>query len=92
MKRIVLHIGRLVLRGVDRSDAAAVSAALQAELQSLLGPNGTSTLATQSSTHALQVGRVHLPHGTDPTALGRAVAGPIARASSASSRPNGGKA
>lgn len=90
-RKLVLHIDRLVLRGVDRSDAAAVSAALQAELQSLLGAGGAVTLATQGSTHALQAGRVHLPHGADATVLGQAVAGRIARASSVSSAPHGGK-
>ena len=35
-QRIVLHIDRLVLRGIDRADAGAVSAAIQAELQRLV--------------------------------------------------------
>ncbi|RST50126.1 hypothetical protein [Variovorax sp. MHTC-1] len=77
MPRIVLSIDRLVLRGVERVDAAAVAAALQSELHALLA-SGSSTLATQGSAHALQAGQVRLPHGADAAALGRAVAVRIA--------------
>ena len=89
MKRIVLHIDRLVLRGVERGDAAAVSAALQAELQSLLSPEGAGTLATQGSVHALQAGRVRLPPGADAPALGRALASRIAGVPDLAHRPGG---
>src|SRR4051812_21645810 len=36
MTNIVLHIDRLVLRGVPRGDAAAIAASLQAELRAAL--------------------------------------------------------
>ena len=36
MNRIVVHIDRLVLRGVDHVDPAALQAALQAELRTQL--------------------------------------------------------
>ena len=77
MPRIVLHIDRLVLRGVERADAATFSEALQAELRTLLAGGG-GTLATQGSTHALQAGKVRLPHDAGAAALGRAVATRIA--------------
>lgn len=77
MPRIVFHIDRLVLRGVERADAAAVSDALQAELRTLLAVGG-SPLATQGSAHALQAGKVRLPHDADAAALGRGVAMRIA--------------
>jgi hypothetical protein len=77
MSRIVLHIDRLVLRGVERADAAAVADALQAELHTLLAGGG-SPLATQGNAHALQARKVRLPHGADAAALGRAVAARIA--------------
>lgn len=92
MKRIVLHIDRLVLRGVNHRDAPAVAAALQAELRQLLGPHGDGTLAAQGSTHALRAGRVLLPPGADGAALGQAVAGRIARAGSTAPPPHGGPA
>lgn len=37
MNRIVVHIDRLVLRGVDHVDPAALQAALQAELRTQFG-------------------------------------------------------
>ncbi|HSW19038.1 MAG TPA: hypothetical protein VLJ86_17600 [Ramlibacter sp.] len=77
MPKIVLHIDRLVLRGVERADADAVSDALRAELHTLLATGG-GTLATQGSTHALQAGKLRLPHGADGATLGRAVAARIA--------------
>jgi hypothetical protein len=77
MPRIVLHIDRLVLRGVERADAAAVADALQAELHTLLAGGG-SPLATQGSAHALQAGKVRLLHDAGAAALGRAVAMRIA--------------
>jgi hypothetical protein len=77
MPRIVLHIDRLVLRGVERADAAAVSEALQAELRTQLA-GGRSPLATQGSTHALQAGKVRVPQDGGAAALGHAVATRIA--------------
>ncbi len=78
MPRIVLHIDRLVLRGLERGDAAAVSAALQAELHSLLGvPGATHGLTARAGARAVQAGRAVLPPGADASALGRAVASRI---------------
>lgn len=77
MPRIVLHIDRLVLRGVERADAAAVSDALQAELRTLLAVGG-SPLVTQGNAHALRAGKIRLPDGAGAAALGRAVAMRIA--------------
>jgi len=42
MKRIVLHIDKLVLRGIDRADTAAVSDGIQAELQRVLTQPGSA--------------------------------------------------
>lgn len=91
MKRIVLHVGRLVLRGVDRSDAEAVSDALQAELQRLLGPGGAGILAVQGSSHALQAGPVRLAPGAGAAGLGRAAAASIAGAGAREPTPRRGR-
>lgn len=78
MPRIVLHIDRLVLRGVERGDAAAVSAALQAELHSLLGvPGAARALSARAGARAVQAGKAALPPGADASTLGRAVASRI---------------
>lgn len=81
---IVLHIDRLVLRGVDRADAPAVQAALRAELQALLGDgSGPPALAAHGTMAVLRAAPVRLPPGADAAALGRAAAGGIAAASPA---------
>lgn len=82
MARIVLHIDRLVLRGVERADAAGISDALQSQLRALLSAGG-SPLARQGSTHALPAATVHLPHDAGAADLGRAIATRIAGDSSA---------
>lgn len=87
MPRIFLSIDKLVLRGVDRADAAAVTGALQEELQRLLA-SGDATLATQASTRALQAGHVRLRQGDDAAALGRVVATRIARPPAADRTPS----
>lgn len=79
MNRIVLHIDQLVLRGVDRSDAAAVADALQATLRTQLATQGIGALAAHATTQRLQAGQVHVRrdhHGA--TALGQAVGARIA--------------
>ena len=73
---IVLHIDRLVLRGVNR--AGAVSEALQAELRQQLATHGSGALAAHAARSHLHVGRVQLVQGADSTALGQAVAAHIA--------------
>lgn len=82
MNRIVLHIDRLVLRGVDRANAGAVSAALQAELRTLLAqPGAAAAWVGRGDAHALQAGQASVPVQADAASLGRAVAGRIAGSS-----------
>lgn len=76
--RVVLHIDRLVLRGVDPGDAAAVADALRAELATLLTPDAGAAMAAQGSAAVRRAGPVTLAPGTDAAGLGHAVAGRIA--------------
>lgn len=78
MTRIVLHIDRLVLRGVDPADARAVAAAMQAELGRLLGSDAGAALLAPGDRAVLRAGRIHLAPGDHGLALGRAVAARIA--------------
>lgn len=78
MTRIVLHIDRLVLRGVEPADAGAVAAAMQAELGRLLGSDAGAALLAPGDSAVLRAGRVHLAPGDHGPALGRAVAARIA--------------
>ena len=80
MTRVVLHIDRLVLRGVDGRDAAAVERALQGELQRLLAvPDAQAYLMDHDRSAHVGVGKVRTPQGADAGALGRAVAKGIVR-------------
>ncbi|MDO9598366.1 MAG: hypothetical protein Q7J47_11665 [Azoarcus sp.] len=87
MKRIVVHIDRLVLRGIDAGDAAAVSAGVQAgveaELQRLQGEAGAAAhLAAGCHLARISAGSVQL--GANSTGsdtghqIGQAIAGGIA--------------
>ena len=78
MPRIVLHIDRLLLHGVDRADAAAVSEALQAALRAQLAAQGIAALATHAAATRLHAGRVPVPQGGGAAALGQAVGTRIA--------------
>jgi hypothetical protein len=80
MKRVVIHIDRLVLNGVARTDAAAVTAALQRELRLQLGgPENAAALAALGNPERIDVGRLRLAPGRSAAELGRAVAGGVAR-------------
>jgi len=76
--RLVLHIDRLVLRGIERADAAVVSAGVRTELQRLLAaPDTARALAAGGSKYRVEAGEVRVARGGG--ALGRAIAGGIAR-------------
>ncbi|MBS0291452.1 MAG: hypothetical protein JSS01_02870 [Proteobacteria bacterium] len=78
MTRVVLHIGRLVLRGVDAADAHQVAGALQAELGRQLGVDAGAALVAGGNRALLRAGRVTLAPGDGGQSLGRAVAERIA--------------
>lgn len=79
MRRIVMHIDRLALRGLGRGDAPAVVAGLRSELQRLLAqPGAEAALVAQAGRATLRAGNAALPDGADAATLGRAVAGRIA--------------
>lgn len=78
MTRLVIHIDKLVLRGIDRSDAAAVAAGVQAELQRLLAePGAASTLIEGGDRYRLKAGTIQSAPATGGRALGQAIAGGI---------------
>ena len=78
--RIVLHIDRLVLKGVDPGDAAALSSAIRAELQRRLAePGRVHKVAVTGGRDRIVADRVHV-QGTGATgqAAGRAIADQVA--------------
>jgi hypothetical protein len=78
MSRIVLHIDRLVLRGIDPHNAAALSRAMQSELQRLLAePGSAATLVANSDRTRVTSTNLSLPASGNDRALGRAVAASV---------------
>lgn len=71
MSRIVLHIERLVLRGIDPADADAVAQALREGLRQQLGLSG---VRAQGNRYRFNAGSVGIAHADDAAALGRAIA------------------
>lgn len=78
MPRIVLHIDRLVLHGVDLADAAAVVDGLQATLRVQLAVQGIGALVAHSATPLLKAGQVQVAQGGGGEAMGQAVGESIA--------------
>jgi hypothetical protein len=79
MRRIVLHIDRLVLRGIGRADAAAFTAALEAELQRRVAESATPERLTRAPAARIDAGSIRLAAGAKPASLGRASGRMIAR-------------
>ncbi|MBP2302802.1 hypothetical protein J2850_005543 [Azospirillum picis] len=77
--RIIIHIDHLVLRGVDRAEAAVVAAALEAELAVRIGRDpGLSALTGANGEAVVGAGLVKVHHTASATAFGRAVGANIA--------------
>lgn len=77
--RVILHVDRLVLRGVGALNRDAVAEWLTRELQAQLArPHVADRLASRPDAVRLHVGRVRVD-ATTPTTLGRVVARRIAR-------------
>jgi hypothetical protein len=74
MSRIVLHIDRLVLRGIAPAEIEAFTAALRQELQSQLAtPGMAETLSNVGHQARMKAGEVHSPKSSSE-GLGQTVA------------------
>lgn len=79
MTRIVVHIDRLVLHGIDRADAKALSDGVQAELQRLLAAPGAAAALTAGGDRArVWTPPTQLASGTSAATMGKHVAASIA--------------
>ena len=74
MSKVIVHIDRLVLRGVDPSDAADFSATLRAEVQRQLARPGTGQQIDRTHRHRIDAGRVRTGNGTLANSAGVAIA------------------
>lgn len=74
MTRVVVHIDKLILRGIDRADAAALSKGLQAELRDLLSEQGlTSLISRQGNIPRVKVEPLSHEAGTAAHQLGSGI-------------------
>jgi hypothetical protein len=80
MKRIVVHIDRLVLRGFGQDERDSVAKGLRAELGRLLAaPETLRQLGAQDGVSRLKIGPVRVGQGTKSTAIGAQTAQGIAQ-------------
>lgn len=75
MSRVVLHIDRLVLRGIAEEDAAPFAEALQAELHRLLAAGGGQALRGHDRQARLRPAPLRLAAETRREQFAQAVAG-----------------
>jgi hypothetical protein len=79
MKRVVVHIDRLVLKGFRREDRHAIAAGLQQELGRLFADrDAVSGLQATGDVSQLRVG-VQIEHGSQPQRVGETVARSIGK-------------
>ena len=75
MKRVVVHIDRLVLKGFRHEDRHAIAWGLQDELGRVFGDRETvSHLSAMEGVPQLRVGGVQIEHGSKPQRVGENVA------------------
>lgn len=80
MKRVVVHIERLVLKGFRQKDRHAIALGLQEELGRVFGDReADSLLKAMGDVSRLQVGGVPIGHGSKPQRVGESVAQGIGR-------------
>jgi hypothetical protein len=80
MKRVVVHIDRLVLKGFRHEDRYAIATGLQQELGCVFADReAVSLLRAMGDVSQLQVGGVSIEHGSRPQRVGENVAQGIGR-------------
>jgi hypothetical protein len=80
VKRVVVHIDRLVLAGFGRADRDAVAGALRAELERQLArPDAVRDLAARGHVARLGLGRVNIVPRATPEGSGAQAGQAIAR-------------
>lgn len=80
MKRVIVHIDSLVLRGFKHEDRHAIATGLQQELtQMFADPHTAQQLAAQGDVSRLRVGNIHINPDSKPQGVGVAAARGIGR-------------
>jgi hypothetical protein len=80
MKRVVVHIENLVLKGFRREDRHAIAAAVQNELTRVLAvPRAARNLAPSGNVPHLRLGSVTLGANTKPHQVGAEIGRAVGR-------------
>ena len=80
MKRVVVHIDRLVLKGFRHEDRHAIAVGLEQELGHVFADrDAVSLLRARGNVSRLQVGGVPVEQGSRPQRVGESVAQGIGR-------------
>jgi hypothetical protein len=80
MKRVVVHIDRLVLKGFRGADAQAIGEGLRSELaRALAEPSGAGSLESMGDISRVNAGRVGVGHDAAPRQFGVSAGRAIAR-------------
>jgi hypothetical protein len=80
MKRVVVHIDRLVLKGFPHQDRHALAEGLQQELGRLFAdPNAARQLASRGDAEQLKVSGLRVSPTSSPVTVGTQTARGIAR-------------
>ena len=75
MRRVVVHIDRLVLNGFRHEDRHGIAAGLQEEFGRVFAEReAVSRLTAGGDVQRLQVGGVHIAHGSNSQVIGERVA------------------
>ena len=75
MKRIILHIDSLVLKGFRREDRHGIAEGLQHELARLFAdPQAARQLTANGDVPRLRVGSIHIAQNSKPQRVGSQVA------------------
>jgi hypothetical protein len=80
MRRIIVNIDSLVLKGFRHEDRHAIAAALQAELtQVLAAPASTHQIATLGSVPRMRIGNVNVDANAKPQQVGSAAGNAVGK-------------
>lgn len=80
MKRVILHIDSLVLRGFRNEDREGIAEGLQQELSRLLADSqAAQQLTANGDVSRLKIGSVQIGQGVNPKSVGLQVSHGIAR-------------
>ena len=75
MKRVVLHIDSLVLKGFQHEDRQGIAEGLQQELTRLFAdPQSSQQLTASGDMSRLRAGSIHIRHDANPQHVGLQVA------------------